>query len=95
MAKFSSCQNTSEKINHFVRDGCVGRAAAACLSKTGSFDAKKEFRVVNVMAAHEIKKHAEQHGQGATAACRQETGCQGQTRARPAGSEETRAALRR
>ena len=48
MAKFSSCQNTSEKINHFVRDGCVGRAAAGCLSETGShfaFDAKKEFRV--------------------------------------------------
>jgi hypothetical protein len=50
MAKFSSCQNTSEKINHFVRDGCVGRAAAGCLSETGWASpryAKKELRLQN------------------------------------------------
>ena len=37
-----------KKHNLCVRDGCVGRAAAGCLSETGShfaFDAKKEFRV--------------------------------------------------
>ena len=42
-----SCQ-IGNKINLCVRDGCVGRAAAAWLSETGSrlaFDAKKEFRV--------------------------------------------------
>ena len=48
-----------KKHNLCVRDGCVGRAAAGCLSETGShfaFDAKKEFRVqLGWLPMHAIK----------------------------------------
>ena len=46
----AAAKNTSEKINHFVRGGCVGRAAAGCLSETGWASpryAKKELRLQN------------------------------------------------
>ena len=52
---FSQLPNREKKINLVVRDGCVGRTAAAWLSETSSFDAKKQLGVVNVMAAHELK----------------------------------------